>query len=145
MNLNDYGENRIYDALLRGQPLGAPGTWHLALGTNLRSDGGAPVEPVGNGYARLAVVPSLANFSGTQAPGSTVASTGTDGTGENNVDLTFSTSIGPWGDIKSVWFMDAANGGNCWLSIDNAQVISVSGAGFTLKFAAGQLSFQIDN
>jgi hypothetical protein len=145
MNLSDYAENKIFDALLRAQALGVPATWYLALGTNLRSDSGAPTEPVGNGYARLAVVPSLANFSGTQAPGSTTASTGTDGTGENNIDLIFPTSTGAWGDIKSVWFMDAAAAGNCWLSIDNAQIISVSGAGFTLKFAAGQLSFQVDN
>lgn len=143
MNLNDYGENKVFDALLRGQALGAPATWYLALGTNLRSDSGAPVEPAGGGYARLAVTANLTNFTSTQ--GNTAVSSGTDGTGENAIDMTFPTSTAAWGDIKSVWFMDAAAAGNCWMSIDNAQVISVTGAGFTLKFAAGQLSFQIDN
>ncbi len=145
MNLSDYAENKIYDALLRGQPLSAPATWHIALGTNLRSDSGAPVEPVGNGYARVAVPATLANFSGTQAAGTTVASTGTDGTGENNVAITFSTSTGAWGNIQSVWFMDTAAAGNNWISIDLPVALNVSGAGFTLTFANGQLSFQIDN
>lgn len=145
MNLNDYAENKIYDALLRGQPLGNPATWQLALGTNLRSDSGAPVEPAGNGYARVAVAASLANFSGTQGAGTTVASTGTDGTGENNVAIPFPTSTGAWGDIKSVWFMDASSAGNAWISIDLTAPITVSAAGYTLTFANGQLSFQVDN
>lgn len=145
MVLTDYAENKIYDALLRGQALGNPATWHVALSTSLRSDSAAPVEPAGNGYARVAVAASLANFSGTQAAGSTVASTGTDGTGENNVVITFPTSTGAWGNIQSVWFMDALAAGNGWISIDLNSPLNVSGAGFTPKFENGQLSFQVDN
>lgn len=145
MVLTDYAENKIYDALLRAQALGAPATWHLAGSTGLRSDSAAPIEPAGNGYARVAVTASLANFSGTQGAGTTVASTGTDGTGENNVAIAFPTSTGAWGNIQSVWFMDASSGGNAWISIDLTTPINVSGAGFTLSFANGQLSFQIDN
>lgn len=145
MVLTDYAENKIYDALLRNQPLGNPATWQIALSTALRSDSAAPTEPVGNGYARVAIAASLANFSGTQGAGTTVASTGSDGTGENNVAITFPTSTGAWGDIKSVWFMDASSAGNGWISIDLAASLNVSAAGFTLTFSNGQLSFQIDN
>lgn len=145
MVLTDYAENKIYDALLRNQALGNPATWHIALSTALRSDSAGPTEPAGNGYARAPIAASLANFSGTQGAGTTVSSTGSDGTGENNVAINFPTSTGAWGDIKSVWFMDASSAGNGWISIDLAASLNVSGAGFTLAFSAGQLSFQIDN
>lgn len=145
MVLTDYAENKIYDALLRSQALGNPATWHVALSTALRSDSGGPTEPSGNNYSRSPVAASLANFSGTQGAGTTVASTGTDGTGENNVPISWPTSSGAWGEIKSVWFMDAASGGNGWISIDLVSPLNVSGSGFTLTFAAGQLQFQIDN
>lgn len=146
MNLSDYAENKVFDAILRGQALGAPATLHFALGTNLRADNGSPTEPSGNGYARVAVTANLTNFNGTQ--GTTAASSGTDGTGENAVEIVFPTSTGAWAsgaNIQSVWIMDAASGGNCWISIDLAAPIAVAAAGVTLKFANGQLSFQIDN
>lgn len=145
MVLTDHAENKIYDALLRAQALGAPATWYIALSTGLRSDSTAPTEPSGNGYARVAVAASLANFSGTQGAGTTVASTGTDGTGENNASITFPTSTGSWGTVQSVWFMDASSGGNAWIVIDLTAPLAVSGSGFTPTFSAGQLSFQIDN
>lgn len=145
MVLTDFAENKIYDALLRGQALANPATWYLALSTALRSDSGGPTEPAGNNYGRVSVGASLANFSGTQGAGTTVASSGTDGTGENNVSISFPASAGAWGDIKSVWFMDALSGGNGWICIDLSSPINVSGPGFTLVFSAGQLQFQIDN
>lgn len=145
MNLTNYAENKIYDALLRAQALGAPATWYIGYCTDLGDDASNGVEPVGNGYDRVAVAASLANFSGTQGAGTTTASTGTDGTGENNVTLTFPTSTGAQGLIKSVRFYDAAAAGNSWIWIDLPTPIDVSAAGFTLSFANGQLSFQIDN
>lgn len=143
MVLTDYAENKIYDALLRAQALGSPATWYIALSTALRSDSAAPTEPVGNGYDRVAVAASLANFLSTQ--GNTAASTGTDGMGENAAAIIFPASTGAWGNIQSVWFMDAAAAGNGWISIDLPAPLNVSGAGFTVQFTAGQLSFQIDN
>jgi len=145
MVLTDYAENKVNDALLRGQALGAPATWYVGLCTDLRADSSAGVEPVGNAYARVAVAATLANFSGTQAPGSTTASTGTDGTSENNVAIPFPASSGAWGNIQSVRLYDAATAGNSWIAIDLPAAINVSGAGFTLSFANGQLSFQSDN
>lgn len=141
--LTDYAENKVVDAVLRGQSLGAPATLHIALSTVVRSDSGSPTEPSGNGYARVAVTANLTNFNGTQ--GATSASSGTDGTVENAVAITFPASTGAWGTILSVWFMDASTGGNGWISIDLSSPLNVSGSGFTLSFANGQLSFQIDN
>jgi len=145
MVLTDYAENKVYDALLRGQALGAPATWYIGLCTDLRADSGNGTEPAGGAYARVSVAASLANFSGTQGAGTTVASTGTDGTGENNISITFPASTAAWGDLKSVRFYDAASSGNSWIAIDLPATMTVSAAGFTLSFANGQLSFQIDN
>lgn len=146
MNLSDYAENKVFDAILRGQALGAPATLYVALGTNLRSDSGAPTEPAGAGYGRVAVTPNLTNFTSTQA--NSAFSSGTDGTGENAVEIIFPTSTGAWAggsNMQSVWIMDAAVAGNCWISIDITAPIAVTASGVTLKFANGQLSFQIDN
>ncbi len=141
MVLTDYAENRVVDALLRGQPLGAPTTFHMALSTAVRSDAGGPTEPVGNDYARVAVAAALASFSGTQ--GSAEVSNGTDGTVENLIEVTWPASTGLWGQLRSVWFMDTA--GNAWISIDLDEPIDVSGSNFTVRFGVGQLRFQIDN
>lgn len=143
--LCDFAENKAIDALLRGQALGAPAAWYLALSTAARSDSAGPTEPSGNGYARVSVAASLANFSGTQGAGTTVASSGTGGTSSNNNAITFPTSTGAWGTIMSVYLMDASTSGNAWIAIDLTSSLNVSGAGFTLSFAAGQLSFTIDN
>lgn len=145
MVLTDYAENKLVDALLRGQALGAPATWYIGLCTDLRSDSAAGTEVATGSYARVAVAASLANWSGTQGAGTTVASTGTDGTVENNIDITFPASTAAWGDIKSVRFYDAAAAGNSWIAIDLPATMTVSAAGYTLKFSNGQLSFQIDN
>jgi len=145
MVLTDYAENKLLDAVLRGQALGAPATFYVALSTGLRSDSAAPTEPVGNAYARVAVTSSLANWAGSQAAASTTASSGTGGTTSNNATIAFPTSTGSWGNIQSVWFMDASTAGNAWISIDLSSALNVSGAGFTVQFTAGQLQFQIDN
>lgn len=143
--LTDYAENKLVDAVLRAQALGAPATLHMALSTGLRSDSGAPTEPAGNGYARVPVTAALTSFSGTQGSSSNTASTGTDGTVENLIEIAWPASTGAWGNIQSVWFMDASSGGNAWICIDLTTPINVSGAGFTVRFTAGQLTFQIDN
>jgi hypothetical protein len=91
------------------------------------------------------VTSSLANWAGSQAAASTTASSGTGGTTSNNATIAFPTSTGSWGNIQSVWFMDASTAGNAWISIDLSSALNVSGAGFTVQFTAGQLQFQIDN
>ena len=141
--LTDYAENKIVDAILRGQSIGAPATLYIALSTAARSDSAAPAEPSGNGYARVSIAANLSNFNGTQ--GAAAASSGTDGTVENAVSIAFPTSTGAWGTIQSVWFMDASSGGNAWISIDLSSSLAVSGSGFTVQFAPGTLQFQIDN
>ena len=68
--LSNYGENKVMDALLRGQALGAPATMYMGLATDTCTDAGAGTEPSGGAYARVAVTSSLANWAGTQSAGS---------------------------------------------------------------------------
>ncbi len=143
--LLDYAENKLVDALLRGQTIGTPATWYVGLTTDACTDTGNGTEPAGNAYARVAVTASLANWAGTQSAGSTVASSGTGGTTSNNNAITWSASTAAWGIVTSVGWMDASTSGNRWICIDLTSSLNVSGSGFTVSFAAGQLSFQIDN
>ena len=145
--LTDYGENKVTDALLRGQAIGTPATWHMALFTTACTDAGpgTEVSTSGTGYGRQPVTAALASWAGTQSAGSTVASSGTGGTTTNNAAITWSASTAAWGTLQSVGWMDASSAGNRWICIDLASPLNVSGAGFTMSFSAGQLSFQIDN
>lgn len=143
--LSDYAENKIIDAVVRGQTLGAPATFYLGLATDTCTDAGAGTEPSGNAYARVAVASSLANWSGTQAAASTTASSGTGGTISNNAAIAWLVSTGPWGTLQSVRLYDAPTAGNMWLCINLASPLSVSAAGFTISFPAAAVSIQIDN
>ena len=78
--LSDYLENKVIDFLLRAQAFTAPVTTYVALLTAAPSDTGGGTEVTGGSYARVAVTSSLANWAGTQAAASTVASSGTNGT-----------------------------------------------------------------
>lgn len=144
-SLLDYAENKVVDALLRAQAIGTPATWFIGLTTDTCTDTGNGTEPAGNAYARVAVTASLANWAGTQSAGSTVASSGTGGTTSNNNAITFPASTGAWGTVQAVRWYDASTAGNAWICINLTSSLNVSGSGFTVSFAAGQLTFQIDN
>lgn len=143
--LTDYAENALLDALVRGQAVTLPTTWHMALSTDTCSDSTAGAEPAGGGYARAVVTASLANFAGTQAAASTTASSGTGGTTSNNAVVTWPESTASWGTLQSVQWYDAASGGNRWICINLTAPFVVAAAGVTVRFPAAALSFQIDN
>ena len=54
-SLLDFAENKLVDALLRGQSIGTPATWYVGLTTDTCTDTGNGTEPAGNNYARVAV------------------------------------------------------------------------------------------
>lgn len=144
--LTNYGENKVIDALFRGESLGAPATWYFSL---LVSDptetGAAGTEVTGGSYARAAVTTSLANFSGTQSAGSTVASSGTSGTSSNNLSITFPAPTANWGTITHIGLMDALTGGNCWAYGAVSPNKTVNNGDSAPSIPAGSFTFQIDN
>lgn len=145
--MGDYMENKGVDWLLRGQTFTPPATQYWALFTDTCTDAGpgTEVSTSGTAYARASVTASMANWSGTQGTGTTVASSGTGGTTYNNVAISYSASTAAWGNVQSTGLMDAASAGNRLVCINLSAALSVSGAGFTLQFPVNSLSFQIDN
>ncbi len=142
--LTDYAENKIIDAVIRAQTLGAPATWYVGLDTVACGETGSGTEVTGGSYARVAIAASLANFAGTQAAASTTASTGTSGTTSNNNVVTFATPSAGWGTVVSMRWWDASTSGNAWICT-NLGVSKTINIGDNVTFPAASLTFQIDN
>ena len=140
--LSDYLENKLIDFLLRGQAYSAPATVYVALFTAGPTDSGG-TEVAGGSYARVPVSCSLANFAGTQAAGSTTASTGSGGQTSNNVKITFPAPTGDWGTIIGAGVYDSATAGNLLLrgSLEANKVIN--GGDAAPEFAIGELKFTL--
>lgn len=145
--LDNFGENKVLDALLRGQAIGTPASWYLAFYTDTCTEGaaGTEVSTSGTAYARQAVTASLTAWAGTQSAGSTVASSGVSGTTSNNATITWAQSTAAWGNIQSVGFTDASTAGNRWICINLTAPYNVTGASITVSLPAAALQFQIDN
>lgn len=142
--LTDYAENKIVDALVRGQALGAPATWYIRLNTTACSDSASGTEVTGGSYVRASLAASLANWAGTQSAGSTTASTGTGGTTSNNAVISFPTPTAGWGTVVSMEWMDAASAGNAWVCTP-LTINKAVNTGDSVSFPAGTNSLQIDN
>jgi hypothetical protein len=143
--LSDYLENKLLDALLRGQPFTMPATVNVALDTTVDNDGdSSKVEVSGGSYARVAVASSLANWAGTQAAASTVASSGTSATTSNNGVITFPTPTAAWGVITGFAVYDAPTGGNLLFYAALTTPKTVNNGDPAPSFAAGTLSLQLD-
>lgn len=153
--MSDFMENKLIDWFFRGQAIGitgasaaagtGPTNLYVALFTTNPTDAGGGIEVTGNAYARVTVVSSLANWAGTQAAASTIASTGTGGTTSNNAAISFPTPTpAGWGIVTGVGIFDAAIGGNLliWSALTVSKTIN---AGDSVSFPAGSLQFQIDN
>ena len=142
--LTDYAENKIVDAVMRGQTLGAPATWYVALYTVCPTDSTAGTEVTGGSYARVAVTAGLTQWAGTQSAGSTTASSGTGGTTSNNATISFPTPTAGWGTVVCWGLADAALSGNLWI-YSALTVNKTINNGDSVSFSAGAATFQIDN
>lgn len=143
--LSNFLENKVIDQLFRGQAYTFPSTLYVGLFTAAPSDSGGGTEVSGGSYARVSVTASLANWAGTQAAGSTTASSGTSGTTSNNIAVTFPAPTANWGSVTHVGIFDAATSGN--LLIHGALTIpkTVNNGDSGPTFQASALSFQLDN
>jgi hypothetical protein len=108
----DVAENDYIDSTWRGQTSTRPSTWVLRLLTAAAGETGGGTEATYTGYAPVSIVGSLANFAGTQSPGSTLASSGTGGQTSNNGALVFgAASSGATQTLTHFgWFAAAV----CW-------------------------------
>lgn len=153
--MSDFLENKLIDFLFRGQALGitgasagagtGPTTLYFGLFTANPTDTGGGTEVTGGSYARVAVTSSMANWAGTQAAASTVASSGTSGTTSNNAAITFPAPTANWGTITGLAIFDASTGGNMllWSALTTNKTVNNGDA--APSFAAAAFTYQIDN
>jgi hypothetical protein len=137
--MSDYLENKLVDQLFRGQSAPTTTTLYVGLLTAAPSDSGGGTEVSGGSYTRVAVTSSLANWAGTQAAASTVASSGTGGQTSNNAAITFPTPAATWGLVTHFGIYDAASAGNLlfWGALTIAKTINQAD---TVTFPAASLS-----
>ena len=124
----NYLENKLVDHVFRGIPYTPPAIGYVALFTTATTDAGGGTEASGGGYVRSATPFNAANWSGTQAAGSTTASTGTTGMSSNNVKIDF--PLMPAATATHFAIFDAAVGGNMLVHapLDEAVVVQASGS-----------------
>lgn len=140
--LSDYAANKLIDLIFRGQAFSWPGNVFVRLMTSPPSNAGGGTEvPAAGGYTSQSVPSSLAAWSGTQAPGSTTASTGTSGRTSNNSPIIYPAPTSSWGTITHRAVSDAAGaGGNLlfWAPMDTPR--TVVGGGPAPRFSNDSLS-----
>jgi hypothetical protein len=143
--LSDYAENKIIDALLRGQAFPTIANTYVGLFTVSPADAGGGTEVTGGAYARVLVASSLANWAGTQAAASTVASTGSSGQTSNNGTITFPTPSANWGSVVAMGVFDALTGGNLLFYATLNAAKTVNNGDPAPFFPAATLTLTIDN
>lgn len=111
----DYLANKLIDFIFRGQGFSWPATVYAALFTVAPTNAGGGTEVSGGGYAREPIASSLANWSGTQGPGTTTVSTGTSGAISNNGPIVFAAPSADWGTVVADGLFDSATVGNLLL------------------------------
>jgi hypothetical protein len=96
--------NAVMDQLFGNTTITVPSTLYMGLSTTTISNSGTgATEPVGNGYARVAITNSKTNFS--------VASSGVV---TNATAISFPESTASWGTITYIAFWTASSGGSIW-------------------------------
>lgn len=108
----NYFRNKLIDWAKRGQAFTPPTSLFITLVSTTPSAGAAGTPLAGTGFARVEVPSTLAAWSGTQAPGSTSASSGTSGQSSNNVPIDFGVAGSNWGTASHWEAWDALTGGN---------------------------------
>lgn len=145
-SMTDYLENKMIDFLFRGNPgsFVAPTAMFVGLYTATPSDTGGGTEVSGGSYARVSMTPNTTNWANTQNSGTGVSS-GTGGTTQNLVAVTFPAPTANWGTIGWWGIFDASSAGNLlfWAALTTAKTVNNGDA--APSFAIGALTVQIDN
>ena len=143
--MTDYLENKLLDWLIRGQTMTQLTNVYVSLHTGACSDSSTGTEVTGGSYARVTVAAAMAQWAGTQSAGSTTTSTGTGGTTSNNGAVTFPAPTANWGVVTHFGLFDASTSGNQLLCAALTTQKTINNGDAAPSFAAGTLTFQIDN
>ena len=132
MSASDYLEDAVLDHIFGGPNYIRPATLYIALSTAFPGDDGSSIaEPVGNGYARVAVTNDATEWPASSSSTKTHAN-----------DIIFPVATGSWGTVDYYCTFDAPSGGNMltWGSLNSSKTID---AGEQPTFLAGSLEFQM--
>ncbi len=134
--LTNYLEDAIVGHLFRGAAFTAPTTLYIALFTAAPGEAGGGTEVTGGSYARVSVANASLQWAATAAG---------NGTTSNVNAITFPAPTANWGSVTHWAIMDAASVGNmlAYAALTTAKTINNGDA--APSFAAGALTFQIDN
>lgn len=141
---SNYLKNKITDLIFRGQAYTPPATLYFALWTDNTDDPDPLAEVDAPSYARAAFTRSLANFSGTQGPGTTDPSDGT-GFASNNIAIAFPAPAEDWGDVVGVAVYDAPTGGNLLIYTYLFETKTITAGSPAPVFEPDSFSYNDDN
>lgn len=123
-----YLVNKMIDLLFRAQAFTWPSTIYPSYFTVAPTDAGGGTEAAGGGYARASITSDTTSLSGTQAAGSTSASSGSGGRISNNAAVAHPAPSGSQGDVVATGVHDAATSGNLlWWKLLSSPVTVASG------------------
>lgn len=134
--LSDYAEAELIKHIFRTGSFTKPTVLGVALFTAAPSDAGGGTEVSGGSYARVANNPLDANWDAISGNNGTTANTGT---------VTFPAPTADWGSVTHFGVFDAATGGNLLFHGALTTSKTINNGDAAPSFAAGALTFQIDN
>ena len=139
--MTDYLANKMIDLIWRAETFTWPATTYVRLVTTTPTNAAGGVEVTGGAYTRQALTSSLTDLSGTQASGSTAASSGTSGRTSNNAAITFPVPSANWGTLTHAEVLDASVLGNrlWWAPLGAPKTVNAGAISPT--FAANTLGF----
>ena len=135
-NLTNYYEDAVIDASFRGGTFSPPATWYIATVTAITDAEAGTVTETACGLGRASVANSAAQWD---------ATVGGNGTTANTNTITYSAPTSDCGQVVGVVFYDASSAGNAWIVVSLTTPKTVNNGDDAPSFAAGALTFQIDN
>jgi hypothetical protein len=131
------------DLLFRSATYAKPAALWVALYTAAPSEAGGGTEVAGGGYARVNLAPGDLNWTATQG-GTAGASSGTNGTTANAVQILFPIPSADWGVITHFAIHDAASAGNplVWGALSVSR--DVLNGDPAPRFSPGTLAVKVD-
>ena len=137
MPMTNAQKAKLLDHYYGGPDLTRPATLYIGLSTTTPTDAGANfTEPVGNGYARIAVTNDSTKWNSATSANPSVKT--------NKVQLEFPEATGNWGTITHWGIFEVSTGGTCvdWAALELAKAIST---GDVARFKAADLKIQLQN
>lgn len=134
--LTNYTENQILSHIFRSGSFTKPSVLAIGLATAMiDGEAGSFTEVTGGSYARVTRSPLDTNWD---------AAVSNNGTTANSASIQFPAATADWGTITHFVIYDASSGGNALIYARLTSDRTITN-GTTPSFAAGALTFQIDN